>query len=77
VGNDRVYCAEKGDGQSKSEIVNVCLWFLYIEPESSWVESITHDDERPNPNQGLKEDEEMKWDIKSFVLSEGHLGFGG
>jgi hypothetical protein len=65
-----VQSAEKSCDKYEAKIIRICLWLLHIEPESLWVYVITHNDETPNPNNDFKDDKELKWDIKAFVLAE-------
>lgn len=74
--NDSVYRAKKAYQHCKSKIITICLWFLHIKPESWRINIITHYRKSPYPNDGLKYNEEVKWNVKPFVISEDDLWFG-
>ena len=62
---------EEGDRHDETEVITFGLRFLKGEPETLWVDVITHDDECPHMCKCFKDDEKLQWVFKPLVLLEG------
>jgi len=77
VASNACNSGKKGHCKSEADVVCVCFWFFNIEHISLWINIITHYNKCPNPYQSLKDNYELKWDVKPFVFCEENLGFCG
>jgi len=62
--------AEKANCKNKTIVITICLWLLNVEPEALRINFITHYNKSPHPNYNLKENIELKWNVKPFVFFE-------
>jgi len=75
VASDSINCGKKGNRKCEAKVIAICSWFGNIEHVSLRIHFITHYYESPNPYKGLKDNKELKRNVKAFVISEKSLGF--
>lgn len=67
---------EKADYEGESEIITIGFWSLNsVEKITLWVDVVTHYDKCPNRNEIIKNDKNLKWKVKPFILGKRKLRF--